>query len=151
MRIGFKASMLVAATIAAGLLISRVPSKGQARGAAPASAPPAAQASYRAPRTADGKPNLNGIWQALNEANWDLEPHAASMGPVSALGAQFSIPAGIGEHARLDDHSIIGGQGGVLNGKHIHGGEVLWGTPVRPLKEFLLQQAHLARLTKKSR
>jgi hypothetical protein len=96
MRIGLKASMLAAATIAAGLLISRVPSKGQARGTAPALAPPAAQASYRAPRTADGKPNLNGIWQALNEANWDLEPHAASMGPVSALGAQFSIPGGIG-------------------------------------------------------
>ena len=49
----------------------------------------------------------------------------------------------------LDDNSIIGGQGGVLNGKHIRGGEVLWGTPVRPLKEFLLQQAHLARLAKK--
>jgi UDP-3-O-[3-hydroxymyristoyl] glucosamine N-acyltransferase len=70
----------------------------------------------------------------------------------STIGAQCLIggQVGIGEHARLDDHSIIGGQGGVLNGKHIHGGEVLWGTPVRPLKEFLLQQAHLARLTKKS-
>ena len=71
----------------------------------------------------------------------------------STVGAQCLIggQVGIGEHARLDDHSIIGGQGGVLNGKHIHGGEVLWGTPVRPLKEFLLQQAHLARLTKKPR
>jgi len=28
---------------------------------------------YKAPRTADGKPNLNGIWQALNTANWDLQ------------------------------------------------------------------------------
>ena len=53
---------------------------------------------------------------------------------------------GIGEHARLDPNTIIGGQGGVLNGKHVRGGEVLWGTPVRPLKEFLEQQAHLARL-----
>src|SRR6267378_1179421 len=36
----------------------------------------AAQApAYRAPRTADGKPNLNGIWQALNSANWvKLDP-----------------------------------------------------------------------------
>jgi hypothetical protein len=64
----------------------------QARGQAPAPAAPA----YRAPRTADGKPNLNGIWQVLNEANWDLEPHAAAQGPVFALGAQFSIPPGIG-------------------------------------------------------
>ena len=31
-------------------------------------------------------------------------------------------------------------------GKHIRGGEVLWGTPVRPLKEFLEQQAYLSRL-----
>jgi hypothetical protein len=93
MRIDFRASVLVAVTIAAGLLISRVPSKGQARGAqTPATAAPV----YRAPRTADGKPNLNGIWQALNEANWDLEPHAASQGPLAALGAQFSVPAGVG-------------------------------------------------------
>src|SRR5215831_359693 len=27
-------------------------------------------AVYKAPRTADGKPNLNGIWEALNSANW---------------------------------------------------------------------------------
>ena len=69
----------------------------------------------------------------------------------STLGAQCVIggQVGIGEHARLDDNTIIGGQGGVLNGKHVRGGEVLWGTPVRPLKEFLLQQAYLARLVKK--
>lgn len=50
--------------------------------------------SYQAPRTADGKPNLNGIWQALNTANWDLQGHAAAQGPVYALGAVFSIPPG---------------------------------------------------------
>ncbi len=69
----------------------------------------------------------------------------------STLGAECVIggQVGIGEHAHLDDHTIIGGQGGVLNGKHVRGGEVLWGTPVRPLREFLLQQAFLARLVKK--
>jgi UDP-3-O-[3-hydroxymyristoyl] glucosamine N-acyltransferase len=69
----------------------------------------------------------------------------------STIGARCLIggQVGIGEHARLDDNTIIGGQGGVLNGKHVHGGEILWGTPVRPLKEFLLQQAHLARLARK--
>ena len=33
-------------------------------------------------RTADGKPNLTGIWQAMNTANWDLQAHDAKMGPV---------------------------------------------------------------------
>ena len=51
--------------------------------------------AYRAPRTADGKPNLNGIWQALNTANWDLLGHTAAKGPVSSLGAVFSVPPGL--------------------------------------------------------
>ena len=45
---------------------------------------------YRAPRTADGKPNLNGIWQANNSANWNLQGHSAAQGPLYALGAVFS-------------------------------------------------------------
>jgi hypothetical protein len=56
-------------------------------------------AAYRAPRTADGKPNLNGIWQAMNNANWDLEGHAAGMPPkevLAVLGAQFATPPDIG-------------------------------------------------------
>jgi len=52
--------------------------------------------AYKAPRTKDGKPNLNGIWQALNEANWNIAPHAASQGPVLALGAAYSVPPGLG-------------------------------------------------------
>src|SRR5438105_5315707 len=56
---------------------------------------PAAPA-YRAPRTADGRPNLNGIWQAVNEANWDLLPHAAGFGRVVTLGAEDAVPPGIG-------------------------------------------------------
>jgi hypothetical protein len=53
-------------------------------------------APYRAPRAADGHPDLNGIWQAVNTANWDLQDHAARKGPVTVLGASFSIPAGVG-------------------------------------------------------
>jgi hypothetical protein len=52
--------------------------------------------AYRAPRTPDGAPDLSGIWQSNNTANWDLEAHAASKGPVFALGAAFSVPPGLG-------------------------------------------------------
>ena len=47
------------------------------------------------PRGADGKPNLNGIWQALTNANWDVQTHAPSPGPP-ALGALLSVPPGMG-------------------------------------------------------
>ncbi len=55
-----------------------------------------AQQTYKAPRTSDGKPNINGIWQAMNTADWDLRAHAASQGPVLSLGAEFSAPPGPG-------------------------------------------------------
>jgi UDP-3-O-[3-hydroxymyristoyl] glucosamine N-acyltransferase len=67
---------------------------------------------------------------------------SSSIGPNSLIGGQV----GIGEHAHLDRNTIIGGQGGILAGKRVRGGEVLFGTPARPLKEFLEQQAALGRL-----
>jgi hypothetical protein len=52
-------------------------------------------APYKAPRL-DGHPNLSGIWQALNTADWDLLTHSARMGPMPALGAVGAVPPGIG-------------------------------------------------------
>jgi hypothetical protein len=52
--------------------------------------------AYRAPRTAEGTPDLNGIWQAINTAHWDIEPHAAAPGPLDQLGAAGAIPGGMG-------------------------------------------------------
>jgi len=43
-----------------------------------------------------GNPDLNGIWQAMGSAHWDLEPHAARMGPIVKMGALGAIPAGTG-------------------------------------------------------
>src|SRR2546426_9832819 len=52
--------------------------------------------TYRAPRASDGKPNLSGIWQALNEAYWDIEGHAAAPGRVLPLGAADAVIPGVG-------------------------------------------------------
>ena len=42
-----------------------------------------------------GKPNLNGIWQAMITAYWNLEAHAASpLNDFWRLGAIGAIPAG---------------------------------------------------------
>lgn len=51
---------------------------------------------YTAPRTAFGVPDLNGIWQAIGAHHWNVEPHAASHGPVVELGAVYSVPGGLG-------------------------------------------------------
>jgi hypothetical protein len=51
---------------------------------------------YVAPRTADGKPNLSGVWQVLNTANWDIQGHAARAGPAPQYGALWAIPPGLG-------------------------------------------------------
>src|SRR5690242_17110828 len=56
---------------------------------------PAAWAqAYRAPRSADGHADLNGLWQALNTANWDLEDHSPQPGTMWETGAIGAVPAG---------------------------------------------------------
>src|SRR5689334_22033591 len=70
-----------------------------------------AKPTYKAPRLiGDTHPDINGIWQALNTANYDIEPHSAKAAlqmvpgqfvPVPApevvkLGAVGSVPAGLG-------------------------------------------------------
>jgi hypothetical protein len=52
---------------------------------------------YKAARTADGEPDLNGFWQALNTANWDIEEHQAQIAPHDTLvGAYLAEPPGFG-------------------------------------------------------
>src|SRR5437773_12385940 len=46
-------------------------------------------------RLPTGKPDLSGIWQALNTANWDLEGQGGRASPVLVLGAIGATPPGL--------------------------------------------------------
>src|SRR5437016_7470167 len=92
---------IAAAVVSAVLSVSITRTSGQA----PAAVRPARVA---------GKPNFSGIWQANNEANWDLQAHAAlpaavtqpgvypydyarvPAAPVLALGAAGAVPGSLG-------------------------------------------------------
>ena len=97
----FIAVALVAAVAGGILTVSSVRLSGQAN-------------RPERPERIEGRPNFSGIWQANNEANWDLESHAARpamitqpgvypyeyarlpAAPVVALGAVASVPGSLG-------------------------------------------------------
>jgi len=53
---------------------------------------------------------------------------------------------GFGDHARVESGAIIGSKAGVLPGKIVRGGEVYWGVPVRPLRQYKRLNALFSRL-----
>src|SRR5262245_48518766 len=73
---------------------SAAPAQGRGRGSAP---------TVRPDRIA-GHPNLNGIWQAINTANWNLEGHSASPA-FPQLGAMFAVPPG--QSVIIDNNGTI--------------------------------------------
>lgn len=56
---------------------------------------------------------------------------------------------GIGDKARIESRAVLGSGSGVLTSKIVRAGQVMWGTPARPLKQYLEQLAVLSRLAKK--
>ena len=75
--------------------MTTLPAAAQTR-ASQSGSPQPRSGGWRAPRAADGKPNLNGIYQAITEAYWDIEPHSAAPGQVLELGASNAVPGGLG-------------------------------------------------------
>jgi UDP-3-O-[3-hydroxymyristoyl] glucosamine N-acyltransferase len=75
---------------------------------------------------------------------------SSTVGKSAILAGQV----GIGDHAHVGPGVILGGQSGVFNGKTVTNeglrpGTVLYGTPARPLKQVLREQAVLTRLAKR--
>jgi UDP-3-O-[3-hydroxymyristoyl] glucosamine N-acyltransferase len=53
---------------------------------------------------------------------------------------------GIGDKARIQTKAVLGSGSGVLTSKIVRSGQTVWGTPARPLKEYLQQLAVLSKL-----
>jgi UDP-3-O-[3-hydroxymyristoyl] glucosamine N-acyltransferase len=71
-------------------------------------------------------------------------------------GAVLAGQVGIGDHVHVGPGVILGGQAGVFSGKTISNegqrpGTVMFGTPARPLRQVLREQAVLAKLAKAAR
>ncbi len=59
---------------------------------------------------------------------------------------------GIADHVRIEEGAILGAQSGIPTKKVIRGkGVVFWGTPARPIREYLKELAFLSRSAKKDR
>src|SRR5262249_5719414 len=81
-------------SVSAGQQRATPPQRGQ-QPAQPAAAQRGQRAAAARPARIGGHPNLNGVWQALNSANWNLEAHSVSgLSQFWQLGAIASIPAG---------------------------------------------------------
>jgi UDP-3-O-[3-hydroxymyristoyl] glucosamine N-acyltransferase len=67
---------------------------------------------------------------------------SSTVGERVLIGGQV----GIADHCAIEDAAIIGAQAGIPSGKTIRSGQLVWGTPARPLDRFKKQFAWLARL-----
>jgi len=71
---------------------------------------------------------------------------SSSVGDDCVVGGQV----GIADHVTIEPGAILGAQSGIPSNKTIRGkGVVFWGTPARPIKEYLKELAVLSRLTRK--
>lgn len=64
------------------------------------------------------------------------------IGKNVAIGGQV----GVADHCGIEDGAIVGAQAGIPSGKIVHRGQIVWGTPARPLDKFKKQFAWFSRL-----
>jgi UDP-3-O-[3-hydroxymyristoyl] glucosamine N-acyltransferase len=67
---------------------------------------------------------------------------SSTMGKNVAVGGQV----GIADHCEIEDNAILGAQAGIPSGKTVRRGQIVWGTPARPLDKFKKQFAWFSRL-----
>jgi UDP-3-O-[3-hydroxymyristoyl] glucosamine N-acyltransferase len=65
-----------------------------------------------------------------------------AVGDYAVIGGQV----GIGDKARIESRAVLGSGCGVLTSKIVRAGQPVWGTPARPLKEYLAQLARVSHL-----
>jgi UDP-3-O-[3-hydroxymyristoyl] glucosamine N-acyltransferase len=71
---------------------------------------------------------------------------SSTIGDDCVVGGQV----GIADHVTIEPGAILGAQSGIPSNKTIRGkGVIFWGTPARPIGQYLKELAVLSRLTKK--
>lgn len=74
-------------------------------------------------RSADGRPDLNGIWQALNTAHYDVEAHAARPALATVPASSRNEPPGLGRATTVElaapEVRALGAVGGVPAGESV--------------------------------
>lgn len=73
---------------------------------------------------------------------------SSTIGEGAIVGGQV----GIADHVQIGPGAILGAQAGIPSRKRIHGpGILFWGTPARPIKDYLKELAALARLARRQK
>lgn len=70
-----------------------------------------------------------------------------TVGDYAVIGGQV----GIGDKARIEAGAIVGSGAGILTSKIVRAGEPVWGTPARPLRDYLRSLATLSRITRQKK
>ena len=109
-------SLVVASAVLMTFLLVATPTQAQSE-------------SFEPPRLSDGTPNLNGIWQALNAAHYDIEPHIARHAMELRAGPQGPLPSA--NVLALGAVGAVPGSLGVIDG----GGAIPYTPEARALKE----------------